>query len=322
MVAVVDGTRLADAFDRHGRSPLSFLVRYEAPWHAFAVEDGAVAYLEAPRAAVGWSDPLCPPAAFGDALGSFLEAMRRQRRSICLIAVSEAVARAAVGLGCSALKIGEEPWFDLTRWRQPRGDPGKKLRWALNHARKTGVTISEAGAGDDDAILDAVARWRAALRRPEPGAFLRTAPLEQRAHKRIFLARRGDAVEAVLACAGLPAADAWYLEDLVRVPGAVNGSTELAVVEALSVLQADGAAGAAFALAPMRGVDRQLDRRARRVGRLLSLTIRGFDRRYGFRKIARYEARFAPSEWRSRYVCFSPALPRPAAVRAAVRYLG
>src|SRR5262249_38177824 len=114
---------------------------------------------------------------------------------------------------------------------------------------------------------------------------------------------------------------AWYLEDLVRVPGAVNGASELLVGEALRRLAADGAAGAAFALAPMRGVESQLDSRARWLGRVLALTIRGFDRRYGFRAIARYEARFAPTEWRPRYVAFLPALPRPAVVRAAARCL-
>lgn len=101
----------------------------------------------------------------------------------------------------------------------------------------------------------------------------------------------------------------------------MNGTTELLVVEALERLRADGGTRAAFALAPMRGVADQLDPRARRLGRLLSPVIRGFDRRYGFRAIARYEARFEPSEWRSRYIAFMPALPRPAAVRAAVRYL-
>jgi lysylphosphatidylglycerol synthetase-like protein (DUF2156 family) len=101
----------------------------------------------------------------------------------------------------------------------------------------------------------------------------------------------------------------------------VNGTTELLVCEALGHLREAGAVSASFAMAPMRGVDRQLDRRARLLGHALALVIRGFDRRYGFRAIARYEERFAPSDWLPRYVAFFPALPRPAVVRAAVRYL-
>jgi lysylphosphatidylglycerol synthetase-like protein (DUF2156 family) len=231
--------------------------------------------------------------------------------------VGETTARAALAAGFSAFKVGEEPWFDLAAWRPPRGDRGKKYRWAVNHARGAGVEVAEY-AGDEAEVTEIVRRWRAGLRRPEPQTLMRTAPLEQAGAKRIFLARRNGAAEAVLACARLPAVDGWYLEDLVRVPEAVNGATELLVGEALARL---AGRSAAFALAPMRGLDRQLDPRARWLGRALALTIRGFDRRYGFRAIARYEARFRPTEWRPRYVAFLPALPRPAVVRAAVRYL-
>ncbi len=318
---------LLDAVDRFGVSPLSFLLRYPAPWCSFALGDGVVPYLEEPRAAVVWSDPLCAAADRAELVSGFARAMRAEQRGVCLIAVSEETARTAIEAGFSALKVGEEPWFDLATWQRPRGDRGKKLRWAVNHARRAGVEISEyrPGCGSDERVeadvLDVLRRWRQSLGRPETNSFMRSVPLEQPELKRLFLARRDGSAEALLACAHLPAADGWYLEDLVRAPDAVNGATELLVVEALERLRADGASGAGFALAPMRGVESQLDPRARRLGGLLALTIRGLDRRYGFRAIARYEARFAPSEWRPRYVAFLPRLPRPALVRAAVRHL-
>lgn len=318
-----------DAFERYGASPLSSLVRYEAPWRAFpAAGGGVVPYLEAPRAAVAWADPLCPPGQEAEALTSFAAAMGNERRGVCAIAVSEALARAALDAGWSAFKIGEEPRFDLGAWRPPPGNKGKKLRWAVNHARREGVGVDEYRPGEGrqerlDAEVEAVvAGWRGALQRPEPKSFMRTAPLEATERKRLFVARRRGRAEAVLACSHLPATGAWYLEDLVRLPDAVNGATELLVVEALARFQGDGAPAASFALAPMRRVEQQLDRRAGAIGRLLGVAIRGFDRRYGFRAIARYEERFEPSEWLPRYLLFRPALPRVAVIRAAVRYLG
>jgi lysylphosphatidylglycerol synthetase-like protein (DUF2156 family) len=318
---------LLEALDRHGASPLSFLLRYEGPWRGFAAGDAIVPYLEAPGAAVAWSDPLCAPAEAGSALATFAAAMRAQRRGVCAIAVSEATAQAVLAGGFSALKIGEEPRFDLASWRQPRGNRGKKLRWALNHARAEGVEIEQYHPADRrdervDAEIEAVVDgWRARLGRAEPQSFMRTAPLAAAEHKRLFLARRQGRAEALLACAWLPAASGWYLEDIVRLPAAINGATELLVVEALRHLRDDGAASASFALAPMRRVGQQLDPRARWLGRLLGFAIRGFDRRYGFRAIARYEERFEPSDWLPRYIVFLPAFPRPATIRAAVRYL-
>lgn len=275
--------------------------------------DGAIPYFEAKRAVVGWSDPLCAPADLPELLGRFT---RELGPRVCLVMVDEATTRAALAAGFSAFKVGEEPWFDLATWHPPRGDKGKKYRWAVNHARGAGVEVDE--HAEPAEVEEVVRRWRTSFRRPEPESVMRTAPLEQAEHKRIFLARRHGAPEAVLACARLPAADGWYLEDLVRVPEAPNGATELLVAEALARLEGRSAS---FALAPMRGLDRQLDPRARWLGKALAVTIRGFDRRYGFRALARYEGRFLPTEWRPRYVAFLPALPRPSVVRAAVRQL-
>ena len=78
---------------------------------------------------------------------------------------------------------------------------------------------------------------------------------------------------------------------------------------ALELLRADGVSGAAFAMAPMRGPRGQIDPRARWLGWALERVIRQLDRRYRFRAIARYEERFAPTEWRPRYVAFRPAIP-------------
>lgn len=314
--------------DLFGTGPLSFLLRYDAPWRTFSRGEGVVCYLESSRAAIVWTDPFCEKSELPELLTAFGRAMRSEHRSVCLLVVSEQTARTALANGFSALKIGEEPWFDLGDWRPPRGNKGKKYRWAVNHAHRMGVEIEEYRPDDErdiefeNEVLDVLARWRAALKRRESNSFLGAALFEQPALKRVFLARRAGKAEAALACAYLPALDGWYLEDSFRAPGAANGATELLISTALARLQADGAAGAAFALAPLRGVNEQLDPRARLIGRMVARAIRRVDHHYGgFSAMARYEARFEPSEWRPCYLAFLPALPRPAAVRAALRVL-
>jgi lysylphosphatidylglycerol synthetase-like protein (DUF2156 family) len=322
-----NGSAILDALDLYGTGPLSFLLRYDAPWRTFSIGAGVVCYLETRRSAVVWTDPLCSEQEMPELLSAFRRAMREEQRSICLIVVSEQTAQAAIDVGFSAFKIGEEPWFDLASWHPPRGDRGKKYRWAVNHAARLGVEIDEYRPSEardhcvEAEILDVLARWRSALKKRESNSFLRATPLEQPALKRIYLARRNGRAEAALACAYLPAVKGWYLEDAFRSPEAVNGATELMIAEALERLRADGAAGVAFALAPMRGIGEQLDPRARWLGRVLARAIHRVDHRYGFHAMARYEARFEPSEWRPRYLAFSPALPRLAVIRATLRVL-
>ena len=54
-------------------------------------------YLEAPRAAVAWSDPLCDESMLREIVADFDRAMRAQKRGVCLVAIGEASARAALG---------------------------------------------------------------------------------------------------------------------------------------------------------------------------------------------------------------------------------
>jgi lysylphosphatidylglycerol synthetase-like protein (DUF2156 family) len=80
---------MLDVVERRGTSPLSFLLRYDAPWRAHFVGDAAVCYLEARRAAVAWSDPLCDPSELAPVMADFAEAMRAQGRGVCLVALGE-----------------------------------------------------------------------------------------------------------------------------------------------------------------------------------------------------------------------------------------
>lgn len=313
-----------DLLRRHGRSPLSFLLRYEAPWQAFLAPEGAACYLPARGAAVLWSDPLCAPGDTEPLLRSFTRAKRAEGLGICLVAVDEVTARASLACGYSVLKVGEEPWFELDSWRRPAGNRGKNLRWCVNHARREGVTVEEANLHDpalQQELGDLLTRWEEVVGRPVARSVLRPSPLDEIDEKRIFLARRDGRLEAFAACSPIYARGGWYLEDLFRATGAVNGASELLVVETLAGLREAGARSAALGIAPFRGSGEQLDRRARWLGRTLTFAFRYLDRRYGFASLAGYEAKFEPSAWAPRYVAFSPPWPRPSVVRAAVKFL-
>jgi len=308
----------------YGRSPLSFLLRYEAGWRAFLAPEGAVCYRLSRGAAVAWSDPLCAPADTEALLRRFTRAVRAGRRGLCLLAVDELTANAALACGHSALKVGEEPWFELASWRPPAGNRGKNLRWCVNHARVAGVTVAEANR-DDPALgrelRDLLSKWEAVVGRPVTRSVLRPTPLDELAEKRIFVAHRHGRLEAFAACSPIYTRRGWYLEDVFRAPGAVNGASELVVVETLAALREVGAQSAALGIAPFRNSDEQLDRRARWIGHTLTFAVRHLDRRYGFASLAGYEAKYVPSAWTPRYIAFSPPWPRPRVVRAAVRFL-
>jgi phosphatidylglycerol lysyltransferase len=308
-----------DLLESYDALPESVCLLYEAPWRFFHASgtEGAAAYIESHGVALVWCDPLCAPADRERVLSDLTRELRREGLRICLLIVSKPVAEAAQENGYAVLKIGEQPVFDLGRWEAPRGDPGKHLRWCLNVGRRAGIVASEIRGADERAqLVEVVAEWESALARPASRSFLRTDPLAAPERKRIFVAGREGRIEAFLACAQVNGGRGWFLEDLVRRPTAPVGATELAVVEALARLADGGADWAALDIAPLRGSVDQLDRRARRLMRAARPALGHFDTRYHFRARSQYAAKFAPSEWRPRYVALLPTLPTLGLFRA------
>ncbi|HVS85435.1 MAG TPA: phosphatidylglycerol lysyltransferase domain-containing protein [Gaiellaceae bacterium] len=300
----------------HGRNPFSFFVRYDAPWQWLPLDGGAAPYLEHGRAVVLWGDPLTSSDGH---LGELTRALRGRR--ICLLLIGEELARTALAHGYGVLKIGEQPYFDLRTWNTPRGDPGKRLRWVLNRARRAGVETRAYEPDDAAAVEEAVDAWQSGLGRAAAGSFLRASPLVLAGEKRLFLALANGRLEALVSCAPLPAVDGWLLEDLIRRPDAPMGATEAVVVHALQELAAAGAARAWLDLAPLRGFETQLDRRARLIFRGVGPLVRLFDARYRFRALTTYLDKFEPTGWTPRYVALKPFLPTPSLVRALTTLL-
>jgi lysylphosphatidylglycerol synthetase-like protein (DUF2156 family) len=276
--------------------------------------DGAVAYLERDRVALVWADPIAAPEDAGELLAEATAELRGRGLRTCLILVGEETARHARGNGYAVLKIGEQPFFSLTDWRQPRGDRGKHVRWCLNRADRAGITVRPYEPRDEHGAADVLLSWERGLGRPAAQSFLRASPLTLAAEKRLFVAELGGRIEAIVACT--PAAgNRWFLEDLVRRPAAPTGTTEALVVETLRGLAADGAELAWMDIAPLRGSARQLDGRAQLLFRAAQPAISLFDSRYHFRALTTYLEKFVPTGWAPRYVALNPAWPTLRVIR-------
>lgn len=307
-----------DLLDRFDALPESVCLRYQAPWrffHASAAEGGA-GYIESHGNALVWCDPLCAAADRDLVLAELTATLRQQGLRVCLLIVSRPVAEAALANGYAVLKVGEQPIFDLALWTAPRGDRGKHLRWCLNCARRAGLAAEVVDDEEREQLVEVLAAWESGLARPASRSFLRADPLAASEHKRIFVARRGTRIEAFVACARVNGGQGWFLEDLVRRPTAPVGATELVVVEALARLASSGADWAALDIAPLRGSADQLDRRAARLIRAARPAFDHFDARYHFGARSQYATKFAPSEWRPRYVALLPPLPSLGLIRA------
>lgn len=312
---------MADRFRRlavaYGRNGLSFLGQYPG-WERFeAPGGGIVAYEVHNRVALACADAVCPPGTEDVTFAAFAAHCRGRGLVPAFVCVTPGWAAMARDEGWRALKIGEEAIFDLATYA-PRGDRTKKVRSAMNQARRRGVEIETMPPGwtpapgeraEIDALIEA---WRASRKVEALGFTLRLGSLEAIEEKVVLLARHEGALTGLLTLLPEDGGATWYVEDLLRLPSTQNGTSELLLMAAMDACRARGASSVNTGLAPLRNVRAQPFGHGG-TGRVLALVHRHVNQFYGFRTLDHFRAKFAPSSWEERYLVYpAGSLPRVA----------
>jgi phosphatidylglycerol lysyltransferase len=101
----------------------------------------------------------------------------------------------------------------------------------------------------------------------------------------------------------------WFLEDLVRDPGAPNGTAELLVDATMRTVAGEGARYATLGLAPLAGD----------VGPVLSFTRDSTSRLYNFAGVRAFKEKLRPASWEPVYVAFARGELGVLAIRDVLR---
>ncbi len=284
--------------------------------------DGAIIYGEFGRVWLAAGDPLAPPDE-ATALARQFAAVAKKKGRVAQFA------RQLSPRDFTAVKVGAAPYFDLRTWN-PRGDTAKKLRAAVNQARRAGVEVEMIGDAIDATLKKETAQlcmhWLDT--RPSATTFgwlVALDPFLHSEYKKYFAARVNGDLVGFLAASPIPARKGWYLEDVLREPDAPQGTATLLIVEALAKLKAEGALLATLGTAPLatEGEDDVTTGEHPMVERALSVAARRLGGFYNFEGLRRFKAKFVPSYWESEYalgqrgVAMSPRVGH-AVVRALV----
>lgn len=286
--------------------------------------NGAIIYGEFGRVWLAAGDPLAPVDATGELARRFVAAARREGRIAAFVPATANFARQAVPFGLSALKVGAAPYFDLKTWA-PRGDRAKKMRAGVNQARRAGVTIEELHTADEALRRETATlclRWLKTRRAATNFSWLLALdPFLHAEHKKLFAAREsGGKLVGFLAASPIPARDGWYLEDVLRLPDAPQGTADLLVVEALTRFKEAGASLATLGTAPLAGdgPDEVQTGDFPILKRTLSIAGARLGSFYNFEGLRRFKAKFVPSWWESEYALAQRGVMVPTHVTHAI----
>ena len=149
------------------------------------------------------------------------------------------------------------------------------------------ATIDELSGPLAGEMMRLVARWLG-TRGMAPMAFLvRIELFTFLSRRRCFVAEQNGKLVAFAALVPVPARGGWFLEDLVRDPGAPNGTAELLVDAVMSWAATLDCAWLTLGLAPLAGNVNAVLRIARGAARRL----------YDFEGVRAFKAKLRPKAW-------------------------
>jgi phosphatidylglycerol lysyltransferase len=297
--------------DTHAYNGLALLTLYDG-WRYFEPtgHDGFVAFELHRGTAVACGDPVCAEADLPELLSLFARYCAGHRWRFAFVGASARLGKIAAGMGLNAVKIGEEPFFDLST-HSLTGKGAKKARSAINLARRTGVMVEEYATPSpaiDTEIGEISREWLEARNAPPMGFLLRSRPLVERERKRIFIATHEGRTVAALTCAPAPARNLLYVEEQLRRPDAPYGTSELLIEEARRVAKEEGIALLSLGTAPLEGATRQPHGSHRRLSWLFRALCTKFNFVYSFRSLNHFKRKFAPTFWEDNFLVFQGAL--------------
>ncbi len=289
--------RVLGLIQRHGYNSTSFQILEPGFRYWVDGEDACVGYVDTGAAWVVAGAPIAPAERVAEVASRFVAAARAQGRRVCCFGTET---RFNELVSWPALRIGDQPVWAPDDW-QAAVRSSRSLREQLRRSRAKGVIVRQLEVAElqpghaTRARLDAlIARWLATKQIAPMGFLVQLDPFSFPEEKRYFVAQKGDAIVGFLAAIPIYARSGWFLEDLLRDPGAPNGTTELLIDAAMRAAGEAGAAHVTMGLAPLAGDVSPWLRFARRWGRAL----------YDFEGLHAFKSKLKPREWDPVYLSY------------------
>ena len=289
---------------QYGQSSTSFLTTYPGLKH-FKYQEGSetvrIAYVDTQTAWVGASDPIGKEELWLASVLEFFAAAKAERKIAFLLPVSKKLVIQARERNLHAFQIGQEPWFQLKLFQEPK---------ISKHLRARGAEVSVFNPAHISAKerleLESITEDWLESRKAAPLDFLnQVRPWLHMQHKRYFRVILNGHALGYLSAIPIPEMNAWYLIDLIRAPNAPLGTTELLISEAVNSLAKEGATGMTLGMAPLAKVDESERNRHPKLYSFFDFLFEKTSFFYNFKTLFQFKEKMKPTSWRPLYLLSS-----------------
>lgn len=273
------------------------------------IHDCGISFTEHGKVWLAAGDPLAAESNLLSATRKFLETARQNKKFVAFLPTSEKFARIiSSARELRAIKIGASPCFDLTNWN-PRGNKAKKLRSGINQAQRSSITVEEKIELNETfraEVGDLCEKWLKS--RPANikfGWLFELSPFQFEEKKKYFTARNAQGkLVGLLVASPIPVRNGWYLEDVLRLSDAPNGTADLLVFETIKILIGKGASFATLGTSPLaeEGDDNISADENFIVQKVMNFSRKYLSSIYNFNGLKHFKGKFVPTNWESEYV--------------------
>ncbi len=313
IISRLDHERVRKLVLAFGQNPASYLALENDKKYYFGVScEGVVAFSVVSNVAVCCGDLICGD---GDAillLSEFMTFCRQNAWDIVMLNVTDRFLNLYKKAGFACVKYGEDALFELGKYSLA-GGRAAKVRAAINHATKEGIEVEEYCPLDSrdtkiEQEIEQISRlWLASKKNPEMAFMLGGIGLNNPMDRRYFIARQsGGRILGFVVFLPYDCARGYIAEVTRRRPDAPQGVLEKIIYTAFMKMKEEGVLWGSMGLSPLAGVG--ADESKGITKRLFSFVYENMNNMYGFKALHHAKEKYAPTEWKPRFMVYYPDL--------------
>ncbi len=309
---------------KYGQNPISYLaVENDKRYFFGANVEGVAAYTIVGDVFVCCGDIICADENAKLFLQELATFCKDNNWDILLLNITEHYLPLYQESGMGCVKYGEDACFFLAEYNL-KGGAVAKVRAAINHANKAGITVSEykplqhRDTAVEDEINAVSQQWLSDKRGDELSFMLGGTGLENPMERRYFLSRDADG-KLLGFVVFLPyAAQKGYLADVTRrLPNAPQGVLEKTVYDAFMIMRDEGVQWGCMGLSPLYNMPDGDKKKF--TEKLFSFVYDHLNDIYGFKALHHAKEKYAPTHWQPRYLAYYPNSFSPRLAYAMVK---
>ena len=307
-----DKRKVRKLVSKYVDNPITYLALENDKKYFFSKSvDGVIAYTIASGVAVCCGDPICSKENIYILLTEFVMFCKDNGLDICFCQASDKYLNAFIQMNFEYVKYGDEAMFNLKTY-ELSGKKAAKVRYAIHHADKIGITVEEYIPNQkrdikiEKDIMSVSNEWLSFKKSSELSFMLGGIGLENPMDKRYFLAYNDNHImQGFVVFTPFSNKKGYHADVTRRRNDAPIGVMEKIIISAFKKMKEEGVEYGSLGLAPLANIINE-DKKPTVVERVLDYIYENMNKFYGFKTLYHYKKDYGPTDWVTRYLIFYP----------------